>query len=111
MSDSGPIWKNMSHHEKYLLLYRNRIRHCQTNIKYIDESEKEYFLDGRYIRDIPSFYLSSGEAINGENGYFGTCLDSTEDCLCGGFGVIPPITIHITNAKGIEDSLSEMAWV
>jgi len=73
----------MSHHERYLLLHRNRIQHCQGNKTYIDKSDQEYFLDGRNIIDIPSFYLSLGAAIHGENGYFGTCLDSLKDCLCG----------------------------
>lgn len=76
-----------------------------------DRDFEEVILDGAYISDVPSFYLSLGEAINGDSGYFGANLDALDDCLCGGFGAKRPFTIQIINGEGVEDALDEMAWV
>ncbi|MCU6792357.1 barstar family protein [Paenibacillus sp. WQ 127069] len=62
-----------------------------------DKKGGTYYLDGVHIRDRASFYCSLGEAINGPGGYFGVCLDSLSDCLCGGFGAQPPFTIQWKN--------------
>jgi len=70
-----------------------------------------YILNGQYITDVPSFYLSLGEAINGSRGYFGACLDSLSDCLCGGFGAKPPFTIQIAKSRNLASCLDEKAWV
>lgn len=56
-------------------------------------------LDGQQIGDIASFYLTLGKAVNGVEGYFGACLDSLDDCLCGGFGLRPPFTLRIRNSE------------
>ncbi len=109
--DTNPHWGNLSHHEKYLQLHQNRITHCNNQETLKDVSGGEYFLDGRFIKDVPSFYLSLGEAINGECGYFGTCLDSLNDCLSGGFGIVPPFALNIINGVGVEKSLNELAWI
>lgn len=106
-------WCDLTHHEKYMQLHENRLRHCRNaeNLVKEDVSGGKYFLNGECIRDLPSFYLALGEAINGDNGYFGTCLDSLDDCLGGGFGIELPIEINIFNGKGVEDRLSERAWL
>jgi len=109
--NNSPKWKDISHHDRYLLLSNNRNKYCDRNIPYPLNKEKDIFLDGEYIYDIPSFYLSIGEAINGKNGYFGACLSSLSDCLCGGFGVEDIINVSIYNAKNIEEKLNHSAWV
>jgi RNAse (barnase) inhibitor barstar len=85
--------------------------YCQRKISNKDEPGKTYMLDGEFIGDLPSFYLSLGEAINGENGYFGTCLDSLSDCLFGGFGAKLPIEIIIINGEGVKETLVHTAWI
>jgi RNAse (barnase) inhibitor barstar len=67
-------------------------------------------LDGTWINDIPSFYLSLGEAINGPNGYFGAGLDALPDCLNGGFGVLPPLTIRLSHFDEVRNALDGRAW-
>ncbi|AZZ90688.1 hypothetical protein EUZ85_08140 [Hahella sp. KA22] len=112
VSSKKPVWADWDHHQKYRQIHKNREDYCrQGRLRAVDKKGREVFLDGRYITDIPSFYLSLGEALNGDNGYFGACLDSLHDCLFGGFGVAPPFTIHITNAPDIECALGKLAWV
>ncbi len=76
---------------------------------YKSNSNKTITLDGEYIIDIPSFYLSIGEAINGENGYFGACLDSLSDCLSGGFGLEYLAELLIINGESVEAYLNDSA--
>ncbi|MFM9369290.1 barstar family protein [Streptomyces sp. Da 82-17] len=52
-----------------------------------------FHLDGRYVVDEAGFYCALGEAVNGPGGYFGRCLDSLADCLCGRFGARRPFTL------------------
>lgn len=59
----------------------------------IDRSNLKIEIDGRFILDEPSFYCALGEAVNGPGGYFGQCLDSLHDCLCGEFGVSMPMNL------------------
>lgn len=72
-----------------------------------DESEQTYYLDGRYVTNVISFYFALGESINGPGGYYGGCIDSLLDCLCGSFGAVPPFTLEISgltnNIKRIEN--------
>ncbi len=69
-------------------------------------------LAGEQIDDIPSFYLALGEAVNGVGGYFGACLDSLDDCLCGGFGIRPPFTVRIRNSELARRAIdhNQEAW-
>lgn len=76
-----------------------------------DLSGSVYNLDGSFIDDIPSLYLALGEAINGPGGYFGACLDSLSDCLCGGFSAIPPFQLIIENSQILAAKLDERAWL
>lgn len=47
---------------------------------------KIYLINGKDLDSLPSLYRAFGEAVNGENGYFGENLDALSDCLSGGFG-------------------------
>lgn len=64
-----------------------------------DRINETIILDGSKIDSVPSFFLELGQAVNGPNGYFGACLDSLSDCLCGGFGLAMPITIEIRDSR------------
>jgi len=66
-------------------------------------------LDGRELVDIPSFFLELGRAVNGPNGYFGGNLDALSDCLCGGFGLVPPFTLRIRYADAARNALGRDA--
>lgn len=59
-----------------------------------DKRYEVYSFDATYVVYVTSFFCALGEAINGPGGYFGFL----EDCLCGGFGAIPPFTINLKNA-------------
>lgn len=63
--------------------------------------------------DIPSLYIAFGRVVNGEGGYFGACLDSLDDCLCGGFGAKPPFKLVVysdSQASQMTDCLCELNW-
>lgn len=60
------------------------------------QPESAIALDGREIGTESEFYCALGEAVNGPGGYFGSGLDSLQDCLRGGFGVKVPVTISWT---------------
>jgi len=68
-------------------------------------------LDGAWITDVPSFWLSLGEAINGPYGYFGWNLAALNDCLRGRFGALPPLTIHLTHYEKVREALDCRAWI
>ena len=68
-------------------------------------------LDGAWITDIPSFWLSLGEAINGRNGYFGGCFEALDDCLRGGYGALPPLIIHLTHYEKVREALDCRAQI
>ena len=74
----------------------------------------EYLLDVSSLQNIPDFYIRLGEVMNGANGYYGGCLDSLEDCLCGGFGIVPPFTLRIKNSKYLAAGFGDDAidsWI
>lgn len=76
-----------------------------------DRSDVTIHLDGRELVDIPSFFLALGRAVNGPDGYYGSSLDSLSDCLCGGFGLVPPFTLHIRCADIARTSLARNAML
>ncbi|NMI02379.1 hypothetical protein HF638_00220 [Paenibacillus sp. SZ31] len=82
-------------------IIRNRNNCCKISSN-IQDINQTYYVDGRNITDKISFYFALGESINGPGGYFGGCLDSLSDCLCGGFGVKPPFTIEINGFAECE---------
>lgn len=75
-----------------------------------DRVNETIILDGNNIDSVPGFYLALGEAVNGPNGYFGACLDSLSDCLCGGFGLALPITVEIRNSYVAREHLGPAAF-
>ncbi|MFB6367251.1 barstar family protein [Paenibacillus elgii] len=62
-------------------------------------TNNNYFLDITHVKDSVSFYCALGEAMNGPGGYYGSCLDSLYDCICGGFGATPPFVLHLCNGN------------
>lgn len=70
-----------------------------------DRCGETIVIDGNRVDSIPGFFLVLGEAVNGANGYFGACLDSLSDCLCGGFGLALPLTVVIHNARIAKENL------
>lgn len=64
-------------------------------------------IDGTHIEDGTSFFCAIGEAINGPGGYFGSGLDSLDDCLCGGFGATVPFTLKWNQSYNKIKSLVE----
>lgn len=69
-----------------------------------DRSGVTIELQGNDFADIPGFYLALGHAVNGESGYFGACLHSLSDCLCGGFGLVPPFRLILRNTVAVKDA-------
>lgn len=77
-------------------LHRIRESWCRTRPRRIlDVCGFEVILDCERIHDIPSLFIEWGRLINGSSGYYGACLDSLDDCLCGSFGARPPFTVTV----------------
>lgn len=81
-------WCEFDYQEKIEWLHLVR-KHAALRAR-VDVSQGVYTINCKHIIDKASFYIELGEAINGTGGYYGSCLDSLEDCLCGGFGALPP---------------------
>lgn len=108
---SKPKWYSLSHHDRFMLLNNLRETWCKRGYhKKNDHRNLIIQLNGSWIIDVPSFYLSLGESINGPNGYFGACLDALSDCLCGDFGVLPPLTIRLSHFDSVRNALDGRAW-
>ena len=106
-----PAWYSFSHHDRYRRL--QKVRRVWGRCHYGKQEDicgRIVHLDGTRITDVPSFHLSLGEAVNGPNGYFGGCLDALSDCLCGDFGVLPPLTIRLSHFDEVRDALDDRAW-
>jgi RNAse (barnase) inhibitor barstar len=109
--DTPPDWHRYSHHDRYRKLQIVRRRWCRRHYgKFEDRSGLTVRLDGAWIEDVPSFYLALGEAINGPGGYFGGCLAALSDCMCGSFGVLPPLTIRLSHYDEVRAALDSRAW-
>jgi RNAse (barnase) inhibitor barstar len=110
-SNSPPWWHSLPHGRRYRKLQQIR-KLCSRRHKNRPEARPggSIHLDGTWIDDIPSFYLALGDAINGRCGYFGACLDSLSDCLCGGFGILPPLTIYLSRYDKVREALDGRAW-
>lgn len=107
-----PDWHPLSHHGRYQRLHKvRRVWGRLHKGAGEDRRGRTLHLDGTWINDIPSFYLSMGEAVNGRNGYFGADLDALSDCLCGGFGVLPPLTIRVSRFDAVREALDGRAWL
>lgn len=106
-----PEWYALSHQGRYKRFHKVRRDWClRPSIENEDRRGRTVYLDGTWINDVPSFYLSLGEATNGPNGYFGAGLDALDDCLCGGFGVSRPLTIRLRHFDETRNALDGRAW-
>ena len=94
-----------SHDQRYSQLQTVRESWCRTTRVIHDRSDVAIELDGRELVDIPSFFLALGHAVNGPDGYYGGNLDALSDCLCGGFGLVPPFTLRIRHTDAARDAL------
>lgn len=105
-----PKWYSRSHHDRYRTL--NIVRHKWFR-RPLRETEdipnRTVHLDGRWINDVPSFYLSIGEAVNGPGGYFGGGVNALDDCLCGRFGVRTPFTVRLSHYDEVCNALDSRA--
>ena len=100
----------LSHHDRYRKLTIVQRRWCRRPSREIEDiANRTIFLDGRWINDVASFFLSIGEAVNGPNGYFGGCLDGLDDCLNGGFGVRTPLTVYLSHFDEVQKALDRRA--
>jgi RNAse (barnase) inhibitor barstar len=61
--------------------------------------QDRFFFDCEYVVDETSFFCALGETMQGPGGYYGKDLDSMEDCLCGGFGPVPPFEIKLRSLR------------
>lgn len=104
-------WARLSHHDKYRHLIMVRENFLVSSRALLCPADPVYELDARHVTDIPSFYLLLGEILNGEEGYYGACLNSLADCLCGGFGPQAPFTLNIAYANELRSNLDKRAWV
>jgi hypothetical protein len=96
-----------SHREHYKQLHSVRKSWCRQHRERVqDQRGVTIELDGADFEDIPGFYLALGRAVNGESGYFGACLDSLSDCLCGGFGLATPFRLIIRDAARAKRAFS-----
>ena len=102
---------NDSHDQRYLQLQAVRESWCRNVHEIRVRSGDTIELDGRELTDIPSFFLALGHAINGPGGYYGGNLDALSDCLCGGFGLLPPFTLWIRHADAARDALGRDAMI
>ena len=75
-----PTWYRLSHHGRYRKLNQVRRVWCRRAPRpEEDVPGRTLLLEGRWIDDVPSFYLSLGEAVNGRWGYFGGGMDALAD--------------------------------
>jgi hypothetical protein len=110
MTTRQPEWFSLSHHDRYRRLQTVREQWCRRPVRPdADVRGRVVFLDGAWIDDVPSFYLSLGEAMNGPEGYFGGGLYALSDCLCGGFGALPPLTIMLSHFDEVRNALDGRA--
>lgn len=93
---STNLWSNLTDQQREGWLEVARL-YIKRSSNQHDERHGVYTFDATYVKDSSSFFCALGEAINGPGGYFGFDLMSLEDCLCGGFGVVPPLTLNLRN--------------
>ena len=70
-------------------------------------SGKTYQVASEGVTDVRGLHCALGEALRGPGGYYGWGLDALNDCLGGGFGVVPPFTVVWRNAEEVRRSLAD----
>ncbi|MGA5124969.1 barstar family protein [Streptomyces pseudogriseolus] len=73
-----------------------------------DRSGGVHRLDGRFVTDVPGLHCALSEALLGPGGYFGRGWNAFRDCLCGGFGVVPPFTLIWHDSEVARRSLVDV---
>ena len=54
---------------------------------------RTYQVDGSSVTDVVSLCSAFAQAVDAPKGYFGRDLQSFDDCLFGGFGLVAPCEI------------------
>ena len=109
----SPEWHTLSPHDRDRRLTVIRRWGCRQRARREASADRRGLtvrLDGSRIQDVAGFYLALGEAVHGPGGYFGSSLDTLLDCLCGGFGVLPPFTIRLGDFNAVRGALDGRAW-
>ncbi|WP_232246383.1 barstar family protein [Kitasatospora mediocidica] len=74
----------------------------------VDLAGGTYHLDGSHVTDVPGLHCAMSEALLGPGGYYGWGWDAFADCLCGGFGVVPPFTLVWHDAQIAREALADV---
>lgn len=101
-------WFEFDYQEKIDWLHLVR-RHAALRAR-VDVCQGVYTINCKHITDKASFYIELGEAINGAGGYYGSCLDSLKDCLCGGFGAFPPFKLVWEGFAKLMECLKDQSF-
>lgn len=81
-------------------------RAWRTPVPRPDRSGGVHRLDGRFVTDAPGLHCALAEALLGPGRYFGREWNAFRDCLCGGFGVVPPFTLIWHDSEVARRSLA-----
>ncbi|MGW6705575.1 barstar family protein [Streptomyces sp. NPDC054956] len=73
-----------------------------------DLSGGEYHLDGRFVTDVPGLHCAIAEALLGPGRYYGREWNAFKDCLGGGFGVAPPLTLTWHDSEVARRALADV---
>ncbi|XMA35909.1 barstar family protein [Streptomyces albogriseolus] len=73
-----------------------------------DRSGGVHRLNGRFVTDVPGLHCALAEALLGPGRYFGREWNAFTDCLCGGFGVVPPFTLRRHDSEVARRSLADV---
>ncbi|MEV5313854.1 barstar family protein [Streptomyces sp. NPDC052610] len=73
-----------------------------------DRSGGEHHLDGRFVTDVSGLHCAIAEALLGPGRYFGRQWNAFKDCLGGGFGVVPPLTLAWHDSEVARRALADL---
>lgn len=75
-----------------------------------DRSGGVHRLDGRFVTDVPGLHCALAEALLGPGRCFGREGNAFGDCLCGGFGVVPPFTPVRHDSEVARRALADVVY-
>ncbi|MDN3270206.1 barstar family protein [Streptomyces sp. MA15] len=75
-----------------------------------DRSGGVHRLDGRFVTDVPGLHCALAEALLGPGRCFGREWNAFGDCLCGGFGVVPPFTPVRHDSEVARRALADVVY-